>query len=98
MRQRVALDPKPAAESSDVVFFFGTDLPTGETLAASTAATLYSGTEGAAVPTLGATTVSGGQATVRVAGGVAGNTYLLTCTGITSGGQTLIRIGYLVVI
>ena len=98
MAQRVAFAPKPVAEKFDAVFDFSVDLPTGETITASTVATLYSGTTGATVPTLGSATISGGQATVLVSGGVAGNTYLLTCTGVTSGGQTLVRTGYLVVI
>ena len=97
MSQRVTFDPKPAAEGSNVVFDFSKDLPTGETLTANTAATLYSGTTGAAVPACGAASISGGKATVKISGGVAGNTYLLTCTGTTSGGQILILTGYLVV-
>lgn len=97
MSQRVAFAPKPVAEKFDAVFDFSVDLPAGETITAVIAATLYSGTTGAAVPTLGSSTISGGQATFAVSVGVAGNVYLLACTATTSGGQTLIRTGYLVV-
>ena len=98
MSQRVSFAPKPVAEKFDAVFDFSTDLPSGETITASTVSSLYSGSD--ASPTAlvsGSVTISGGQATQLIVSGVAGNVYLLVCTGVTSGGQTLIRSGYLVV-
>lgn len=99
MSQRVSFDPKPVAEQFDAVFDFSVDLPTGETITASTVSSLYSGSD--ASPTAlvsGSTSTSGGQATQLIIAGVAGNVYLLVCTAVTSGGQTLVRSGYLVVI
>ena len=98
MTQRVVFDPKPEAELFDAVFDFSTDVPTGETITATCVATLYSGTTGVAVPTVGAAVISGDQATHLISVGVAGNTYLLVCTAVVSGGQTLVRSGYLVVV
>jgi len=97
---RTSLEPKRAAEKIEAVFDFSTQVAVGETVdSATTVSTLYSGTDAAPGDVVsGATSISGGQVTQLLIGGVAGNVYLITCTAVTDAPETLIRTAYLVVI
>lgn len=97
MTQRTSFDPKTAAEKFDAIFDFV--LAVGETLdSATTVSTLYSGSDASPGDLVsGAVSISSGEVTQLIIGGVAGNVYRLTCTAVTDAPQTLVQSGYLVV-
>lgn len=100
MNQRIAFAPKPAAETVDLIFDFHGDLLSGITFTAVVVSTLYSGTDTSPSSVISGTVslLSFDRAEQTVTAGVAGNTYLLTCTASTSDSQILIKTGFLVVI
>jgi hypothetical protein len=100
MTYRGIFDAKISSIPGSVTFSVAADLEVGETISSSSvAATVYSGTDSTPSAIIsGATSVTGGQVTQLIVNGVEGVTYLLTCTVLTSLGQTLTREGYLVII
>jgi hypothetical protein len=100
MFYRTALDVKIPDSDYSAVFSFAQDLVAGETITiAGSTATVYSGEDAAPSTILsGAPVAAGKQVTQLITGGVLGVTYSITCTGTTSLGQVLTRMGYLVVV
>lgn len=100
MTYRTIFDVKTASASLSAIFDFSSNLAINETLSsASVAAVVYSGAD--ANPTTlinGATTVAAGKATQLLSNGTLGVVYSLTCTAITSLGQTLQRQGFLTIV
>lgn len=97
MASRSIFNAKTTSEIVAVSFDFSSDYAVGETCSSgSVTAAVYSGTD--ATPSgiiSGAASFSGAVATQTVVGGVAGVTYLLTATTISSLGKTRSRSGYL---
>lgn len=96
---KIILRPKHAAETRSEVFDFTSRLALGETISsASTGCAVYSGTDASPSSVVsGPASISGAQVTQLITGGTLGVTYLLTCTALTSAGQTLGLEGFLVV-
>lgn len=98
MTYRSIFDVKVSGTNFYAVFDFTSGLAIGETLAsASTAATVYSGTDPAPASIIGSATISGGKVTQTITGGVVGVSYWLKCSSVTSLGKQLECSGYLVV-
>ena len=99
MTYRSIFDVKVSGTNFYAVFDFTSGLAIGETLAsASTAATVYSGTDPAPASIIsGAATIASGKVTQTITGGVVGVSYWLKCSGVTSLGKQLECSGYLVV-
>lgn len=96
---RVTLEPKYAAEVRKATFDFTSQLAVGETLSTiSVTASVYSGTDAAASGVIGSSAISGLKVIVGLTNGVAGVTYLITCSCTTSASQTLILSAYLTVV
>lgn len=95
MLSRADLPNKLAAATVSVTFDFLSQLAQGETLsAAAVTCAVYSGTD--ANPSAlvsGVATISGSQVTQKIAGGLLGVLYELTCSVTTSAGQTLKQTG-----
>ena len=100
MFYRTLLDAKTALTLYSAIFDFAQDLAIGETLAsAGVTATVYSGTDGTPSAILsGIPTISGKQVVQTIIDGVVGVTYYLTANAITSLGQPVQRVGFLVVV
>lgn len=100
MFYRTALDVKTPSAQYTAVFDFAQDLAVGETVSsASTAATVYSGTDASPSSVIsGASVAAGKQVKQLTVGGVLGVTYYIVCTATTSLGQVLTRSGYLVIV
>lgn len=100
MTYRGIFDAKVSSVDGSATFSFSDELAVGESLSsASVTATIYSGTDATPSGLLnGPATKSGGQVTQLLTGGVVGVVYLLTCTGLTSASETLVREGYLAVV
>lgn len=96
---QIILPTKATAEQKGIVFDFISLLAVGETISTKVVAcTVLSGVD--ANPSsliMGAATSSGTRVTQLVGGGVAGVTYVLTCTITTSSNQMLSLSGYLTV-
>jgi hypothetical protein len=97
MSYRSIFDAKTTSETVAVSFDFSSDYAVGETCSSgSVTATVYSGTDAAPSGIVsGAAGFTGAVATQTVVGGVAGVTYLLTATTVSSLGKTRSRSGYL---
>ena len=100
MTYRAQFDAKISDTPFSAVFQFALDFVAGETIStASVAATVYSGTDASPSSIIsGSAQISGGQVTQVIVNGVAGVTYLLTCSVVTSLAQSLSQEGYLVVV
>lgn len=96
---RAVFGGKLLGETKNLVFDFLSQIALGETISsASVTATVYSGTDATPSSLIsGSASISGSQVTQKVTGGVLGVTYNLTCTAITSAGQTLSISGFLTV-
>lgn len=92
--------PKNTAETKNLVFDFISQLAIGETISsASCASSVWTGTASAAANIIsGSSSISGTKVTQAVAGGTNGTIYNITCTIVTSAGQTLTMMGLLAVI
>ena len=97
---RITLPEKPLGETAKTVFDFTSRLAISESISsASTVAATYSGTDASPSSIIsGSASISGAQVTQTLTGGTSGVTYLVTCTAVTSAGQTLKLSGYLVVV
>lgn len=97
---RTVLNGKLVGETRTEVFDFTSRLALGETLStASTAATVYSGTDASPSAVIsGSASISGGQVSQKVTAGTEGVTYKLICTVTTSAGQTLLLVSFLPVV
>lgn len=97
---RIITDPKPAGETTNLVFDFISKLAIGETISTQvTVATVYSGTDASPPAVInGAATVSGSQVTQSVKAGTAGVLYQLVCTVTTSLSKTLQLSTFMVVV
>ena len=98
MSYRSIFDAKVSGTNFRAVFDFTSGLTVGETLAsASTAATVYSGTDASPSAIIsGSSTISDSKVTQTITGGVIGVTYLLKCSVTTSLGKALESSGFLV--
>jgi hypothetical protein len=95
---RSILGGKRASETRNEVFDFTSSLAAGETISsASTAATVYSGTDANPGVVSGSAAISGAKVTQKLTAGVVGVVYELVCTATTSLGQVLPRVAYLVI-
>ena len=90
---------KAVGASRIFTFNFQDQLAVGETISsASVAATVYSGTDASPSSLIsGADSISGAEVSQVITGGVAGVTYVLTCTAVTSTSHTIVSSGPLVV-
>ena len=100
MATKVIFEGKTAGETQKLRFNYISDLAVGETVvSASVVATIYSGTDPTPAAIInGAASITTPEVTQGVIAGVLGVTYLLTCTALTSAGQTLQQQGFLVII
>ena len=100
MTYRESFEPKTVAGDRTLTFDFGTLLASGETISsASVVGSLYSGADTSPSSIIsGSASISGTQVSQLVIDGEVGTAYLLTCTVVTSSGQSLVRTGLLVVI
>lgn len=96
---RSILGGKRASETRNEVFDFTSSLAAGETISsASTAATVYTGTDASPSAVVsGAATISGTKVTQKLTAGTVGVVYELVCTATTSLSQVLPRVAYLVI-
>lgn len=95
---RITLEAIHSGEIRSQVFDFSSQCSVGETLSsASTAATVYSGTDPIPIVILqGPAAISGQKVTQAFGGsGLSGVVYLITVTAVTSLSQTLKLIAYL---
>jgi hypothetical protein len=92
--------PKLQGSLVQLTFDFSSLLPSGQTLSTpTTTAAVYSGVDPTPSSIIsGADAVSGTSVTQNITDGVAGCTYLLTCSCTTSGSLTLVRQGFLTII
>lgn len=97
---RAIFEGKPLGETENVTFNYLSRLAVGETISsASVTAAVYSGSDpspGSIVS--GTSSISASVVTQAITGGVLGVTYKLTCTALTSAGQTLLQSGFLCVV
>lgn len=96
---RLSFDQKGPLETVSLAFDFTSSLAAAETISTkAVVVTTYSGTDAAPSSLLNGSASSSGQVvTQSITAGVAGVTYLLTCTITTSAGQTVQLSGYLTV-
>jgi len=99
MTYRAIFDVKEASTPFSATFSFSIDLAIGETISsASITAAVYSGTDAAPSALIsGSASISGGEVTQIIIGGVEGVVYLLVCLVGTNLGSTLTRTGYLAI-
>lgn len=97
---RVILPPKLANETKTYTFDFTSQLAASETIStASTAASVYSGTDASPSAIInGAATISGQTVTQSITAGTLGVLYEVLCTITTSASQTLALSAYLAVV
>ena len=98
MSYRSIFDAKTSSETSSVTFDFSVQFPgIGENISSvSVTATVYSGVDATPSALLGGAATFGGKiARQKLVGGVAGVTYLLTATAVSSLGNTRSLSGYL---
>lgn len=93
--------PIYVTETRLLTFTFGGELAVGETISsAAVTAAVYSGTDATPSSVIsGAASISGTNVTQLISGpgGEVGVTYALTCLAVTSLGQTVALMGYLVI-
>lgn len=91
---------KPPTDTKNFYFDFTGDLAIAETISTQVVtATVWSGTDANPSAVIsGSASASGDVVTQKITAGVEGVTYRLLCTITTSGGQTLTRAGYLVIL
>ena len=97
---RRVLATKPAAASQRFMFDFISQLASTEYLvSATTAISVYSGQDpGVSLAAVGAASLTRTQAAQQLVGGVAGCTYLVTCSGLTQTNKSTFLPGFLVVL
>ena len=100
MNYRSVINVKTSAATEDAVFDFANQYIAGETVSSgSVTAVVYSGVDATPSAVLsGAGVASGTKFTQKVAGGVEGVAYLLTCTTTSSTGKVRSLEGFLVIV
>lgn len=96
---RVILDTKLVSEIKNVQFDFTSQLAANETLSTEVVTcTVFSGTDSSPSSMIsGSASASGAVVTQLITLGTVGVTYELKCVVTTSGGQTLVIVGFLTV-
>ena len=100
MNYRSVINVKTSAATEDAVFDFANQYVAGETIASgSVTAVVYTGVDATPSAVLSGTgAASGTKFTQKVASGVEGVAYLLTCTTTSSSGKVRSLEGFLVIV